>query len=227
MLGIIGAMDVEVDALKALITAEKITHAAGLDFVCGRLEGTEVCLVRCNPGKVNAALCTQQLIDRFAPDAIINIGVGCSLHRDVVIKNIVVADAVCQYDFDTSAIDGVKGLVIDNRTSLPTDARLSDGLYRAALATGCTVHRGTVATGDTFIASDTLKQEIAGTFGAICGEMEGGAIGHVCYVNQVPFAVLRTVSDGGDAAAAMDYPTFKEAAAAISTATVKRFLQES
>mgnify|MGYP002627549730 CR=1 FL=1 len=89
------------------------------------------------------------------------------------------------------------------------------------------MHRGTVATGDTFIASDALKQEIAATFGAVCGEMEGGAIGQVCYANGVPFAVLRTVSDGGNEAAVIDYPAFKEAAAAISTAIIRAFLQES
>lgn len=227
MLGIIGAMDVEVEALKTKITGAKTKTAAGIDFVSGEIEGKEVCVARCNPGKVNAALCAQLMIDLFSPEAIINIGVGCSLSDKVVIKNTVVASDVCQFDFDTSAIDGIKGIVIDNRVKLPTDKALSDSLAKAAEESGVTVHRGTVATGDTFIASDELKRSIVADFGAICGEMEGGAIGQVCYVNGVPFAVLRSISDGGNEAALIDYPTFKFIAAQISSAAILNYIKNN
>ncbi len=227
MLGIIGAMDVEINAVKELI--ENPTHSilAGIDFVSGTLRGREVCAAQCNPGKVNAALCAQLMIDKLSPEAIINIGVGCSLRDNVVIKDIVVADAVCQYDFDTSAIDGVKGLVYNGLAAFETDKALSDGLAEAARSYGSAVHRGVIATGDTFIASAALKKSIAGDFGAICGEMEGGAIGQVCYINKVPFAVLRTVSDGGDERAQLDYPVFKKIAADCSTAILVKYLVSS
>ena len=91
MLGIIGAMDVEVNAVKAKVTHSTVTTIAGVDFVCGEIEGVMVCVAQCSPGKVNAALCAQAMIDKFNPDMIINIGVGCSLSDDVVIKNIVQA----------------------------------------------------------------------------------------------------------------------------------------
>ena len=224
MTGIIGAMDVETSAIKNKVENPNISVFAGIEFVCGTIDGEEVCVAQCSAGKVNAALCTQLMIDRFSPDAIINIGVGCSLSKDIVIKNVVVATEVCQYDFDTSAIDGVKGLIIDGVTSIPTDKALSDAIYSAASELGHTVHRGGIASGDTFIASQELKDEIVRDFGAVCGEMEGGAIGQVCYINKVPFAVLRTVSDGGDENVQLDYPTFKPIAADISSSILLKYI---
>ncbi len=224
MLGIIGAMDVEINGIKGKIENPQHSGFAGIDFVFGTIGGREVCAAQCSPGKVNAALCAQLMIDKFSPEGIINLGVGCSLCKDVVIKNIVVATEVCQYDFDTSAIDGYKGLLIDGKVSLPTDKPLSDALAKCAQKKGAAVHRGCIATGDTFIASVALKESISDEFGALCGEMEGGAVGQVCYINRVPFAVLRTVSDGGDENAQLDYPVFKKIAADISTAILIDFL---
>ena len=85
---------------------------------------------------------------------------------------------------------------------------------------------GCIATGDTFIASQALKDSVRSEFGAICGEMEGGSIGHVCYVNKVPFAVLRSISDGGNADSQIDYPTFKNIAADISSAVILKVLSD-
>lgn len=226
MLGIIGAMDVEIEAIKNEIESPNVSVYAGCEFVCGTINGAEVCVAKCNPGKVNAALCTQAMIDNFGVSALINVGVGCSLRGDVVIKNIVVATEVCQYDFDTSAIDGVKGLALGDRVKIPADTKLSDGLALAAEHCGAKVHRDCIASGDTFIASQALKDEIARDFGAVCGEMEGGAIGQVCYINSVPFAVLRSISDGGDEAALIDYPAFKKIAAEKSAAIILEFLDK-
>lgn len=110
MLGIIGAMDVEVRTIKDKMTGTVTTRAAGCDFVTGELEGVMITVVQCAPGKVNAALCTQLLIDRFQVDRVINIGVACSLSERVVIKNIVIATDVCQYDIDHYRFRRAKGL---------------------------------------------------------------------------------------------------------------------
>ncbi|MBQ9228073.1 MAG: 5'-methylthioadenosine/adenosylhomocysteine nucleosidase [Eubacterium sp.] len=226
MLGIIGAMDVEVDALKARLDAPVTQRFGGCDFVSGTLDGVAVTVARCSEGKVNAALCTQIMIDRYAPDGIINVGVGCSLQKDIVIKNVVVATEVCEHDMDITPLGDPLGYINGiGMVKMPTDRTLSDALYAAAVDGGITVHRGCVASGDQFIASPEKKEWLNATFGAVCGEMEGGAIGHVCTANGVPFAVLRSVSDGGDDDAAMDFPTFKTVAAAVSTDIITRFLR--
>lgn len=226
MLGIIGAMDVEVNALKSKITNKTITNIAGIDFVLGNIENVMVCVAQCSPGKVNAALCTQAMIDKFSVDSIINIGVGCSLNKQVVIKNVVVASDVCQYDIDITALGEPKGYINGlNTIKIETDKALSDELARAAIVCGERIHRGTVASGDTFIASSELKNELAKEFGAVCGEMEGGAIGHVCRANNIPFAVLRSISDGGNEDSAIDYPAFKKIAASISGSIILSYIK--
>ena len=226
MLGIIGAMDVEVDALKSQIKDSTQTEIAGITFVCGYIENVMVTVAQCSPGKVNAALCTQIMIDRFKVEKIINLGVGCSLSENVVIKNVVVATDVCEYDIDITALGEPRGYINGlNVIKVETDKALSDELCQCAILCGEKIHRGTVASGDTFIASVDLKNMLANEFDAICGEMEGGAIGHVCKANGIPFAVLRSISDGGDNDASMDYPTFKTVAAKISTGIILQYIK--
>ncbi|MCI9111994.1 MAG: 5'-methylthioadenosine/adenosylhomocysteine nucleosidase [Eubacterium sp.] len=226
MLGIIGAMDVEVDAIKKKISNPVTTNLAGCDFVCGFIESVMVCVAQCNPGKVNAALCTQAMIDKFDTDKIINIGVGCSLSEDVVIKNIVIAEDVCQYDIDITALGEPRGYINGlNTIKIETSKEISDKLARIAIVSGEKIRRGTIASGDTFIASSELKKNLKNHFGAICAEMEGAAIGHVCSANNIPFAVLRSISDGGDEKAQLDYPTFKKIAAEKSTAIILKYIE--
>ncbi|MDD6356171.1 MAG: 5'-methylthioadenosine/adenosylhomocysteine nucleosidase [Oscillospiraceae bacterium] len=225
MIGIIGAMDVEVNTLKQKVKNKTVTNIAGIDFVMGDIEGVMAVVAQCSPGKVNAALCTQAMIDRFSPDCIINVGVGCSLSPEVVIKNIVIASDVCEYDIDITALGEPRGFINGlNMTKVPTDTALSDALARAAINCGERIHRGTVASGDTFIAGEELKHSLKTDFGAICGEMEGGAIGHTCAANGIPFAVLRSISDGGDENALMDYPTFKNIAAKLSNSIILEYI---
>lgn len=226
MLSIIGAMDVEVNAVKAKITGAVHSEIAGIDFVTGHIDNVPVTVCQCSPGKVNAAMCCQILIDRFNADKIINIGVGCSLSENVVIKNVVIADDVCEYDIDITALGEPRGYVNGlDMIKIPADKSLSDALSQCAIRCGERIHRGTVASGDTFIADNNLKQFLSDEFGAICGEMEGGAIGHICKANNIPFAVLRSISDGGNEQADMDYPTFKGVAAKISTNIILDYIK--
>lgn len=226
MLGIIGAMDVEVAAIKAKVCDAVETEIAGVTFVCGTIDNVMAVVAQCSPGKVNAAICTQIMIDKFKPDVVINVGVGCSLSKHVVIKNVVIATDVCEYDIDITALGEPKGFINGlNVIKVETDKEVSETLSQCAIRCGEKIHRGTVASGDTFIASQELKYSITSEFGAICGEMEGGAIGHTCKANGVPFAVLRSISDGGDDNAQMDYPTFKMIAAKISTSVILEFIK--
>ena len=193
MLGIIGAMDVEIAGIKARVADAVETEIAGITFTCGNIENVMVVVAQCSPGKVNAAVCTQIMIDRFKPEAIINVGVGCSLRQEVVIKNVVIASDVCEYDIDITALGEPRGFINGlNVIKVPTDSKISEALSQCAIT---------------------------------CGEMEGGAIGHTCMANKVPFAVLRSISDGGDSSAQIDYPTFKMVAAKISTSIILEFIK--
>ena len=126
---------------------------------------------------------------------------------------------------DTSPIGDPVGLLSGiNIVHIPADPTLCGALAEAASSCGMKVQSGTVATGDQFISTTEQKMRIRDTFGAIACEMEGGAVGHVCYVNHVPFAVLRAISDGGDEAAQMDYPTFARMAAANSVRVLVTYL---
>ncbi len=226
MLGIIGAMDVEVNSVKALVKNKTVTKIAGCEFVCGFIEEVLVCVAQCSPGKVNAALCAQAMIDNFDVDKIINIGVGCSLSEEVIIKNVVIATDVCEYDMDITALGEPRGFINGlNMIKIPTDEKLSEKLAQTAIRYGEKIHRGTIASGDTFIADVDFKAFLKKEFGALCGEMEGGAIGHVCAANGVPFAVVRSVSDGGDEAAQIDYPTFKQVASDISSRIIVEYIK--
>lgn len=226
MIGIIGAMDIEIEAVQKRIEDCVSQEIAGCPFSCGHINGVMVCVARCNPGKVNAAVCAQIMIDRFNADKIINIGVGCSLSPDVAIKNIVIANDVCQYDIDMTALGEPRGYINGlNMIKVQADKDISDRLARIAINSGEKIHRGTIASGDTFIAGEEIKSRISSEFGAICGEMEGGAIAQTAAANGIPFAVLRSISDGGNDDAAMDYPTFKKTAAEKSTAIILKYLE--
>lgn len=226
MLGIIGAMDVEINSIKKKIASQVATEIAGCEFVCGFIGSVAVCAVCCSPGKVNAALCTQVLIDIFKADRIINLGVGCSLDDGVAVKTIVIADDVCEYDIDITALGEPRGYINGlNEIKIKASPEISNRLAEIAVRSGEKIRRGTVASGDTFIANHSLKKFINNSFGALCGEMEGAAVGHVCRANGIPFAVLRSVSDGGDESAQLDYNTFKKTAAEKSTAILLRYIE--
>ncbi len=223
--GIICAMPLEMEGLRAHMTDMTTETVSGIEFVSGKLGQASVVTAVCGVGKVFAALCAQTMILRYAPARLINTGVAGSLSPTLTIGNIAIAENVVQHDMDTSPIGDPVGLLSGiNIIKIPADAALGQALACCAADCGLTVQRGTVATGDQFISSTEQKDRIRAAFGAIACEMEGGAIGHVCYVNGTPFAVLRAISDGGDEAAQMDYPTFARMAAENSVRVLVRYL---
>lgn len=223
--GIICAMPLEMEGLRARMTDTTTEHISGIDFVCGRIGQSDIVAAVCGVGKVFAALCAQTMILRYAPARIINTGVAGALSPALSIGDIAIARDVVQHDMDTSPLGDPVGLLSGiNIVHIPADGALCEALAAAASRCALTVQCGTVATGDQFIASPEKKAYIRDTFSAIACEMEGGAIGHVCHVNRIPFAVLRAISDGGDDAAQMDYPTFARMAAANSVRVLADFL---
>ena len=227
MLGIIGAMTVEVDALNKIMS-DTLEHTVGaMTLVSGKLYGADAVVTVCGEGKVNAAMCTQAMIMEYAPDLIVNTGVGGGLADGLKIGDVVVASAVVEHDMDMSPLGYPIGFVSGvNRTEMPCDKKTADLLERCTRELNIPCRRGIVASGDQFISSDEKKAFLVKTFNASVCEMEGAAIGHVCIRNGVPFGVLRSVSDSGDDKASMSFPEFAELAAKNSIAIIKLFASE-
>ena len=226
-IGIIGAMSVEVEALKDKLEGLETVAVSGIEFHCGRLCGKDVVVAKCGIGKVFAAMCAQTMIIRFDVTHVINTGVGGTLSADLDILDIAIADGVVQHDMDTSPIGDPVGLISGiNKVVLPTSSRLATLARNGAVGMGKKCAVGIIASGDQFIASREKKNYIRDNFSAIACEMEGAAIGHVCYVNETPFAVIRAISDTADDSSHMDYGEFLKRAAERSFKVVTKFVEK-
>ncbi|HSQ89638.1 5'-methylthioadenosine/adenosylhomocysteine nucleosidase [Romboutsia sp.] len=227
-IGIIGAMDEEVDILVELMDVKETIEKASLKFYKGTLEGKDIVLVRCGIGKVNSALCAQILISEFDVDAVVNTGVAGALHSDLDVYDIVISTDAIQYDFDTTVFGHKKGVIprMDNSTFI-ADERLVKAAFESSVEETKThkVVKGRVVTGDMFISSKELKDELVNDFGAYCGEMEGAAIAHVCSLNKVPFVIIRAMSDKADGTADVVYEEFVQDAAHNSKDIVLNMLK--
>ena len=217
MTGIICAMDLELEGIVALMTNTESKNINGQIFYTGNIGETEVVAVVCGIGKVNAAICTQMLIDFYSPAVIINSGVAGALSKDVTVGDLVIATAAVQHDFDSTAFGDPKGtLEIFGKKiiELPADESLSAKLFEVANGLKDTrAFRGIVATGDKFVADSEERLTIGEQFSALACEMEGGAMAQVCVRAGVPFAILRSISDDIGHNTTMDFDEFKVMAA--------------
>lgn len=215
VIGIIGAMNEEVGRLKAAMSETEIISKASMDFYKGFLCGKNVVVVKSGIGKVNAAVCTQILADEFHVEAIINTGIAGSLNNEINIGDIVLSTDTLQHDVDAVAFGYEPGQVPRmDVLSFPADEKLIDSAYKAC-KTACPdigVFKGRVVSGDQFIADNKVKDNIKTKFGGYCTEMEGAAIGHASYLNDIPYIVVRAISDKADNSASVDYPAFEKKA---------------
>lgn len=232
MIGIIGAMQIEVERLVDKTEGAKKTRISMIDFTSGKICGKEVVIGLSGVGKVNAAICAQIMIDCFKVDTIINTGVAGGLADGLHQGDIVIANAFVQHDMDTSFIGDPKGFISGiNVIELPAAAELIEKMSAACAAKGdFAVHRGLVATGDQFIGGE-LGAGIKKDFAAAACDMEGGAIAHVCYMAGVPFCAIRCISDNADGSAGVAYSEFAPIAAArcseLTTECIKLILDKS
>lgn len=211
MIGIIGAMDTEVAKLKEVMEDVKITKAASMEFYEGMLNGSRTVVVRAGVGKVNAACCTQTLIDHFPVSCVINTGIAGSLKAEINIGDVVLATDAVEHDMDGTALGYAPGKIPDMEAeSFEADERLRKIAKESCekVNPDISVYEGRVVTGDQFISSKEKKAWLTETFGGCCAEMEGAAIAHTAYLNQIPFLIVRAISDKADGSAHMDYPTF-------------------
>ena len=224
MLGIIAAMRVEAMELIEKMTEREERTISGVTFTSGKLCGRDAVIAVCGIGKVFAALCTQTMILTYHPDAIVNTGVAGTLTDKLSICDMALSVDLVQHDMDTSAVGDPVGMISGiNMIYIPCDEKVRDTLKAASEAAGAHCVCGRIASGDIFVTDSESRENIKKTFGAAACEMEGAAVGQVCYVNKVPFGILRTVSDNGNAAE--DYPSFAKAAADISSAAAIEFVK--
>ena len=214
-LGIIGAMQEEVETLLALTENKKELRKAGSVFYEGVLEGLNVAIVQCGVGKVNAAMCTQVLCDLFDVTHIVNTGIAGSLCADLDIGDLVVSQDAMYHDVDAVHFGYPYGKIPGmDTTEFPADQTMIDFAFAAAEAVNPGHTKiGRIATGDQFVAVKELKERIIANTQGLCTEMEGAAIAHTAYRNGIPFVILRAISDKADDSAEMDYPTFERIAA--------------
>ncbi len=220
-LGIIAAMKIEAEQIINAMT-DAVTEAWGsITYTVGKIGSTEVICAVCGIGKVFAAMCAQTMIVKYAPDAIVNTGVGGTLTRELTIGDVAVSVDTVQHDMDTSALGDPVGLISGiNVIRLPADEALREQVCRLAEEMGMRTKCGTIASGDRFVADPAVKTYITEHFGAIACEMEGAAVGQVCYANGVPYLVIRAISDDADGGACEDYPAFAKKSAQSSAKLV-------
>lgn len=220
MLGILGAMDIEVSAIRSSLDDPATTTVLGSTVVSGALDGSELLLVQCGIGKVNAALATAALVQAGA-DTIVFTGVGGGLGPDVRIGDVVVATDLVQHDIDLRPFGRPLGQLPDSPLGWPADPELVDRIAQAALGLDVTVHRGRIASGDQFIDSPQRSAQIRDEFGAVAVEMEGAAVAQAATQLDVKFAVLRWISDTADHQATADFDKFSELVAELDLAIVR------
>ena len=227
MIGIIGAMEEEVSLLKEEMKVEEIIEKAAMVFYKGTLSGKDVVIVKSGIGKVNAAVCTQILVDTFGVDTLINTGVAGSLDADINIGDMVISTDAVQHDVDASIFGDPVGQVPRMDTfEFPADERLVNLAKESNEEVNPDIQTftGRIVSGDQFISSKEVKDKLVSLFHAKCTEMEGAAIAHVAYLNQVSCVIIRAISDKADNSVTMDYPTFEKQAIAHSVKLVRNLL---
>ena len=216
MLGIIGAMEIEVNRIKEQMEDVSVTDKAGMSFFEGKWNGNDVVVVRSGIGKVNAAVCAQILADTFHADAIINTGIAGSLKNEINIGDIVLSTDAIQHDMDAQGFGYAPGVIPQTEVSdFQADEKLIE-LAKKCCAEVCPdiqVFTGRVVSGDQFISDKKKKEWLSSQFEGLCAEMEGAAIAQASYLNHVPFLIIRAISDKADDSATMDYPEFEAMAA--------------
>ena len=227
VIGIIGAMEEEVAALKEAMDIEAVHEQASMVFCKGSLCGKDVVIVKSGIGKVNAALCAQILVDRFQVDMLINTGVAGSLNPAIDIGDMVISADAVHHDMDATIFGDLIGQVprMDVRF-FPADMTLVEKAKAANEKANPDIKTfvGRVASGDQFISEKEAKDKIVENFGAYCTEMEGAGIAHAAYLNKVSYVIIRAISDKADNSAVMDYPEFERQAIVHSVRLVKEFL---
>lgn len=225
--GFICAMDCELDAVTKLFDGVTVKKCGSIDFYIGKICGIETVAAKCGVGKVFAAICAQTMILNFSPDLIINTGVAGNLSEKLRIGDIALSSAVVQHDIDTSPLGDPVGL-ISGINVIEIQSDLSSALLMQSCLDELSINSdiGVIASGDQFVASGEKKDQIKNTFKAISCEMEGAAVGQVCYVNGVKFLVVRAISDDADNTSPEDFPAYCVKVSENSSKAILAFMRK-
>ena len=226
MIGIIGAMESEVNNLISKMKNMDIKRLGTTNYYHGELFGKEVVVAKCGIGKVNAALCTQNMIYAYEPELVINTGCAAGVGDGILVGDIVLASSCVQHDIDYGPLPDARGYVdgID-KIFIDSDEESTKIISDIAQRQGNHTRIGVIATGDQFLCDKDKKEDIKTHFNAQAVEMEGGAIAHACYANNVPFVILRSISDNGDDSASVVYEQFEKKVNQINMQIIKEYLE--
>lgn len=227
MLAIIGAMEEEVQLFKEQMTNVEIVKKAGMEFYLGSLYGKDLVLVRCGIGKVNAAICTQVLVDDFSVEKVIFTGVAGGLSPKIDVGDVVISTDCVQHDFDATAF-GYRAGEIPRLDKVEFEAD-KDLIALAVTASEKIegfpkVYTGRILSGDIFVADKEKAVTLGQKFDGLCVEMEGAAVAQGCYLNEVKFVIIRSMSDKADGSAHEDFGAFVHTSAENALKLVKSML---
>ncbi|AST56283.1 5'-methylthioadenosine/S-adenosylhomocysteine (MTA/SAH) nucleosidase [Thermoanaerobacterium thermosaccharolyticum] len=225
-IGLIGAMEEEIDILKHFISNEEVTNRADMIFYKGQLNGLDTVVVRSGIGKVNAAIAAQILISEFNVDCIINTGVAGGIKSGINVGDIVISSDAIEHDFDTTAFGDELGVIPRMKTSVfKADKYLIDIALKAANDNiDGKAYVGRIVSGDRFVSSKEEARRLGQQFSAYAVEMEGAAIAHTAYLNNIPFVIIRSISDNADGNATSDFNLFVKKASIVSSNIVKEMI---
>jgi len=225
MIGIIGAMTREITKIREEMEDSRIDQFGWLEFSVGKFAGHDIVLCVSGIGKVAAAITAQIMILNYHVKLIVNTGVGGNLTKQLKIGDIAIAEKFVQHDVDTSSVGDPVGFISEiNMTYFKADPYSVKLISEACNNLGFNNAVGVIATGDQFVSSEILKKKIIDNFNGIACDMEGGAIAQTCWMNNVPFAAIRAISDDADGSSASDYDEFTIKSAEKSVDVLREFL---
>lgn len=228
VLGIIGALDQEIDQLLLLMEKYQSEERAGIVFHVGCLHSRNVVICKSGVGKVNAAICAQILVDHYAVDSIWFTGVAGAVDPRLDIGDIVISKECMQHDMDASALGFSRGTIpYEERSLFEADS----DLVQMATDAGADLHPvrvfvGRILSGDQFIADTETVTALYRDFNGMCTEMEGAAVAQVCYKNHIPFIIIRSMSDRADGSANVNFNEFTQLAATQSCKIIASMIQK-
>lgn len=227
-IGIIAAMQEEMQAIKKSMKNIKTNEYHDLTFYEGKIGNNQCILVKCGVGKVNAARTTQILIDKYELEYVINVGSAGSINEEIQYGDIVIGKYVVQHDFDITAFGHEKGYISNIGAKIESDKKLikrCEYAIKQCMTDDYKITIGTIATGDIFCTSIKMKDKIRQKFNADCVEMEGAAIAQVCFLDKIPFVIIRSISDSPNEKNHMEFNEYLEMASERCASFIQTLLQ--